>query len=92
MRIPTLFSAAAAASLLLGSAALAHDGVHINDAYARILPGARSGAAFFEVENHQTEDDVLLSVSSPVSDKAELHTHIHGSDGMMQMRPIEGGI
>jgi hypothetical protein len=92
MRFPSLSAAAIAATLLLASAAFAHDGVHINDAYARILPGARSGAAFFEVENHRTEDDVLLAASSPVSPRIELHTHIHGSDGTMQMRPIEGGI
>ncbi len=88
------FRAAVAASLLALSAlpALAHDGVHIDGAYARFMPGAKSGAAFFIIENHATVDEKLLSVSSDVANKTELHTHKADANGMMQMLPIEGGI
>ena len=92
MRILSLFAAIPATALFLSSAALAHDGVHINDAYARFLPGSQAGAAFFEIENHQTDDDRLIGASSPVAAKVELHTHVQGEDGLMQMRQIEGGI
>ncbi|MCY1127066.1 copper chaperone PCu(A)C [Frigidibacter sp. RF13] len=85
--------AALAASLaLFATAALAHDGVHIDDPYARFLPGAKSGAAFFVIENHATVDDRLVAVTSDVAEKTELHTHKMDASGMMQMGPIEGGI
>lgn len=92
MRYAYLPLAATAATFLAAAAALAHDGVHINDAYARFLPAAMSGAAFLEVENHQIEDDRLIGASSPIAETVELHTHVESADGMMQMRQIEGGI
>ena len=88
------FRAAIAASLfaLTTLPTFAHDGVHIDGAYARFMPGAKSGAAFFTIENHATVDEKLLSVSSDVANKTELHTHKGDANGMMQMLPIEGGI
>ncbi|MEZ5887585.1 MAG: copper chaperone PCu(A)C [Paracoccaceae bacterium] len=88
-----LHTAALAATLALSAtAALAHDGVHIDDPYARFLPGAKSGAAFFVIENHATVDDRLVAVTADVAEKSELHTHKMDASGMMQMGPIEGGI
>lgn len=72
--------------------ALAHDGVHINDAYARsngVMGG--SGAIFFVVENHQIEDDRLIAAASDVANMVQLHTHIAGADGVMQMREVPDG-
>lgn len=92
MRTVHTLLAAAFAVLAIPLAAAAHDGVHINDAYARFLPGAKSGAAFFEIENHHVEDDRLIAAASNVAEKVEPHTHIQSAEGMMQMLPVEGGI
>lgn len=70
----------------------AHDGVHVDGAYVRLLPAAKSAAAFFTIENHATEDDRLIAVSADIAEKSELHTHLMGADGTAMMRPIEGGI
>lgn len=78
--------------LMSGFSAQAHDGVHILDAYTRFLPGAKAGVAYFTIENHAAVDERLISVSTPIADRAELHTHSMSADGVMHMGPIEGGI
>lgn len=85
-------AALAAFALVTAVPAFAHDGVHIDGAYVRFVPGAKSAAAFFNIENHATSDDRLVSATSSIANKTELHTHIMAADGTMQMRPIEGGI
>ena len=85
-----LVAAAAALCLTLPAThAAAHDGVHINDAYARA--SAMSGAVFFEIENHQTDDDRLLSVASDAAERVELHTHKSDANGVMQMMAVPEG-
>lgn len=66
------------------------EGMHIHDVYARA--SAASGAVFFMVHNNTEQDDRLLSVTTDVAKKAELHTHIEDANGVMQMTAIEGGI
>ncbi len=78
------------ATLTAAGTANAHDGVHINDAYARA--STSSGAVFFEIENHQLEDDRLISVASNAAKKVELHTHKAGADGVMQMIAVPEGL
>lgn len=78
--------------LAIATPVAAHDGVHIDGAYVRLIPGAKSAAAFFTIENHATEDDRLIGASASIADKTELHTHVMGTDGTAMMRPIEGGI
>ncbi len=73
-------------------AAVAHDGVHIDGAYARFLPGAKSGAVFLTIENHSTAGERLIAVATDVAEKASLHTSTINADGMAQMPPIVGGI
>ncbi|MEM9853628.1 MAG: copper chaperone PCu(A)C [Pseudomonadota bacterium] len=64
----------------------------IHDAYARAsTPNARSGAAFMTIMNPSESDDRLVEVRSDVAARVELHTHIAGDDGVMQMREVEGG-
>jgi copper(I)-binding protein len=71
--------------------AFAHDGVHINNPYARTMGGlGASGAVFFEIENHQSVDDRLISASSDVADKVELHTHKE-EGGVMKMIEVSDG-
>ncbi|MGV8951314.1 MAG: copper chaperone PCu(A)C [Cypionkella sp.] len=86
-----LFVAAAAATLL-AMPALAHDGVHVTDPYARVNGGiGATGAIFLQIENHADVDDRLLDVKSDVAEKVELHTHIATADGVMQMRHVPEG-
>lgn len=64
----------------------------IKDAYARSSgANAKSGAIFMEIMNTGDSDDQLIAASTPISRKAELHTHIEADNGVMQMREVEGG-
>jgi copper(I)-binding protein len=71
--------------------ALAHDGVHVEGAYARFMPGAMAGAAFMTIENHATVDDRLVGARSDIAERVELHTHKMGADGAMQMIAVPEG-
>jgi len=76
---------------LLSAPAIAGD-IAISDAYARFLPGAMSGAAYFVIENSGDTDDRLVGVASDAAERVELHSHMMTADGVAQMAPIEGGI
>ncbi|MDM7458161.1 MAG: copper chaperone PCu(A)C [Paracoccus sp. (in: a-proteobacteria)] len=69
--------------------ALAHDGVHINDAYARSANPV-TGAVFMELENHRDVDCTLTAASSDIAERVELHTHLE-QDGVMRMVEVEEG-
>lgn len=85
-----LFLAAAAALVTLP--AFAHDGVHIENAYARTMGGiGASGAVFFEITNHADVDERLLDAKSDVAEKVELHTHKDDGNGVMQMVHVPEG-
>jgi len=84
-------TALAAFAALIALPAFAHDGVHINDPYARVMGGVgASGAVFFEIENHQQGDDRLIDATSDVADKVELHTHKE-EGGVMKMIHVPEG-
>ena len=77
------------AGLVLTSAALAQPAqLEVTDAWARATPGkAENGAAYVTIESPTA--DRLVSASSPVAKRAELHTM--SMQGMvMKMRPIAG--
>lgn len=80
----------AAVAALIALPAIAHDGPHIHDPYARVSP-AGSGAVFLVIENHSANDDRLVSATSDVADRVELHTHITDANGVMQMVEVEEG-
>lgn len=68
-----------------------HAGEGIEISNARInppLPGQTTGVAFMRFDNHG-EDDRLLAVTSPISGRVELHTHLN-EDGVMKMRRVDG--
>ena len=50
-----------------------------------------NGAAYMTLKNAGDSDDVLESVSSPVADKTEVHTHIRDGN-VMRMRQVEDGV
>jgi copper(I)-binding protein len=61
----------------------------IDQPWARATAGqARNGAAFFTLTTKATTDDRLVSASSPVAEKTELHTHLH-ENGVMRMRKVD---
>jgi len=90
--ISALGAAALAAFLAAPLPALAQDGVHIDDAWARFVPGARSGVVYMRIENRATVAETLLSVSSDVSAMASLHQSAKDAAGMMTMEPLPDGL
>lgn len=80
----------AAIAALMPVAALAHDGMHVNDAYARSA-NPMTGAVFMQLENHRDVACTLQAVRSDVAERVELHSHTQ-KDGVMKMGRIEGGI
>lgn len=53
-------------------------------------PGGNT-AAYLVLQNDSGADDTLVSVASDVAAAVELHT-VEMADGVMKMRPVEGGI
>ena len=81
------FKFLALAASLVASAALAQTNqLEVSNAWARATPGkAENGAAYLTIQSPTA--DRLLSLSSPVAKKAELHTM--SMEGMvMKMRPL----
>lgn len=67
--------------------------ITIEDAYARVArPSAPVGAAFFIIRNTGAEADRLIGASTELAAIAEIHTHIQTDEGIVQMRPVEGGL
>lgn len=71
----------------------AHDysvgNLHIEHPWSRAMPPvAPTAAAYFVVHNKGSDADRLLSASTPVAGKAELHEHIH-ADGLMKMQQVQ---
>lgn len=59
----------------------------IDNPWARATPGrAKNGAAFMKLMNKGGSPDRLMEAKGDVSDRVELHTHIH-ENGVMKMRP-----
>jgi copper(I)-binding protein len=89
-----LFAAAALGiAAVLASPASASDtqvgDLRIEHPWARATPGrAPNGAAYMTLVNEGSEPDRLLSVSSPVAERAALHGHRMVS-GVMEMRRVE---
>lgn len=67
------------------------DGIALSDPWARVGMSGDNSAAYMYITN-ASGDDTLISASSAVAKTIELHTVIKGDNGMMQMRPVEGGI
>jgi len=82
-----LHTVAALAFLTAAGAAAAGD-ITVTDPFARASAGmATVGAAFMTLKNTSGTADSLISASSPVAAKTELHTHI--KDGaIMRMREV----
>jgi copper(I)-binding protein len=91
------WKAAATALIFAAFAAEAHEfklgSLTIADPWARPTAGPNKlGAAYFTLKNDGQEADRLESMSSPDADRVELHENLQGADGVMKMRPVEGGL
>ncbi len=79
----------AAASLLVAGAALAAD-IHAMQPWSRATPpGTTVGVGYVMLHNLGPRPQVIVSVTSPVAERVELHETRHSPDGMTQMRPLE---
>ena len=90
----SLFMAAITAFFVLssGQLAAAHDGIRIEDPYARVMGAqAKSGAVFMAIRNHSIDDDRLLSVATDAAERAELHAHTEDANGVMRMGKVTEG-
>jgi copper(I)-binding protein len=84
-----------AVALAAGSAR-AHDykleNLLIDHPWTRATPqGATVGGGYFVVRNRGKSADRLVQASTPIAGKVEIH-RMAVQDGIMRMRPIEGGI
>ncbi len=79
-------------TLSLTSVAFAADVIVVDDAYARSSgKAAKAGAAFMIIENTGDSDDRLISVTSDVAGRVELHTHEIDANGVAKMVHVEEG-
>ncbi len=61
----------------------------VSDEWARpIIIVGRPGGAYFNIENKGDVDDKLMSVSSSVSPRVEMHEHTM-KDGVMKMSKVD---
>jgi periplasmic copper chaperone A len=72
------------------SPAFAHEGVHVNDAYAIVVsPNAPTAAVYFEIVNHAVADDRLIAATTDAAQMTMLHESVE-VDGVMTMGDVEG--
>lgn len=82
---PLLAGPAVAADYHVGS-------LQITQPWARATPkGADTGAAYMTVTNTGTKSERLSCVSSEAAAKCQIH-QMSMSNGVMKMRPVEGGL
>ncbi|TPM98030.1 copper chaperone PCu(A)C [Mesorhizobium sp. B2-1-3A] len=66
--------------------------LEIEHPWSRATPaGAKVAGGYFTIINNGSAPDRLVSISSDISDKAELH-EMGVKDGVMTMRPVTGGL
>lgn len=76
-------------SLLISGSALAHDGLKYDEPYARATPpNAVNSAVFMTIENHMKVERALVSASTDVAKKTELHT-VEKEGDLMKMRQVD---
>jgi len=64
-------------------------GITVDAPFARASAGpVKNGAAYLTIRNSGDAPDRLIAAKAPVSERAELHTHLH-EDGVMKMRKVE---
>ncbi|MFN4058511.1 MAG: copper chaperone PCu(A)C [Roseinatronobacter sp.] len=83
---------AATLSVPVLAPAFAHEGVHVEDAYARASTAmSQTGAAFMRLENHSGAEIRLIEARSEIAARVELHTHLQDANGVMRMIEVKDG-
>lgn len=83
-KISILFS-----TLCVSLSAFAHDGLKYDEPYARATPpNAVNSAIFMTIENHMDAERTLISATTEIADKAELHT-VEKDGDLMKMRQVD---
>lgn len=73
---------------LLALSANAFADVHAMQAWSRFTaPSVPTGVVFLQLHNSGKQTDALVSATTPVAKKVELHNHIH-DQGVMRMRQV----
>ncbi|HLL26583.1 MAG TPA: copper chaperone PCu(A)C [Xanthobacteraceae bacterium] len=80
----------------LASTSFAHDftvgSIHIEHPWSRVVPkGANVAAGYLTIENRGAVPDRLVGGSSVIAGRFEIH-QMTMVDGVMKMRPLEGGL
>jgi copper(I)-binding protein len=77
------------ATVLIVSPALADPGaIEVDHAWSRAAMAGRTGVAYLTIRDKGAPDR-LVSVTSPVAERAELHES-YSESGVMKMRPVAG--
>lgn len=77
---------------LLAACSSGSDGIKVEGAWGRVSPmNAENGAFYMQLVNESSEDDTLLSATADLCGSVELHESYMSEEGMMAMRPVEGG-
>lgn len=84
-----MLTAAVAATLFAATAAVAQSGtITVENAWSRAAMAGRNGAVFLTIID-KGQSDTLVSASSPVAEKVEVHEFLM-DQGVMKMREIKG--
>src|SRR6476620_1662390 len=90
IRLTHSLAAAVLVALLTATSALAQD-ISVRHPWSRATPkGAQVAGAYLMIENGGMMPDKLLEASTPAARKIEIH-RMSVADGVMTMRPVEGG-
>lgn len=77
---------------LLAACSSSGDGIKVEGAWGRVSPmNAENGAFYMQLVNESSEDDALLRATTDLCGTVELHESYMSEEGMMAMRPVEGG-
>lgn len=67
--------------------------MHIEQPWARATPnGASVGGGYMKITNRGTAPDRMTCVSVEIAARCEVHTMVMAEGGVMQMRPVAGGL
>ena len=90
LQLAAASSLTAASILAIASAGRAQgEGIEVRDAFARATIGnATSGAVYLTIVNHASGPDRLVSASTPVAARTDLHMTVRDGD-VVRMRRLE---
>jgi hypothetical protein len=77
--------------LILNAVATAASSITLDDAWSRATAGTGVGVGYLTIKNGGDTPDRLVSVSTTLADRAEIH-QTQMVDGVMRMRPVAGGV